>query len=630
MHLYFRQIFILFHRLLAVLIIYFLLRVIFLVFNYSFFSFNSIPQLAIVFLSGVRFDVSAIVISNSVFILFSILPFSFFYQNWYQIILKILLIVINGFFILMNCVDFAFFRFIQKRTTCDLFDLFGLGDDIPNTMPVLLRDYWYLLLIWLGLMWLLLFLYNRIRMENNIPFKPYSVKNIPKNLLLMLGAGAVLVLAARGTFGLKPLRTIAASAFTSPENAPLVLNTTFTLIKTLGKEPLEEIRYFENGNEKKYFSIVQHYKSDSPFRPLNVVVIIMESFSKEYIGALNDGAGYTPFLDSLISVSHACTNAYANSKKSIEGVPAVLSGLPALMSEPFITSLYNGNKINSLASALKKKGYGTGFFHGGNNGTMGLDVFAKAAGFDFYKGKNEYGNRDYDGSWGIYDHKFFEYFISEMNRMKQPFMTAFFSVTSHHPFRLPEEFEGKFQEGTMPIHKSIRYADYSLRQFFEKAAMQPWFDNTLFVITADHTGPSEHPRYQTKKGIYEIPILYYQHHSLIKVRDSGGTQQCDIMPSVLGLLHYEEPFVSFGSNIFDPSAPRFAINYLSDLYQHIAGERVIHFDGRKVTAVYDYRSDPLLRKNIFDPASDTLPEFWLMKSVIQQFNHSMLYNKLVP
>jgi phosphoglycerol transferase MdoB-like AlkP superfamily enzyme len=143
----------------------------------------------------------------------------------------------------------------------------------------------------------------------------------------------------------------------------------------------------------------------------------MESLSSEHIGAFNRQVegyqGYTPFLDSLIDHSIAF-NGFANAKQSIEGLPAIIASIPALMDRPFITSAFAGNSFDALAALLEKKGYETSFFHGGTNGTMDFDRFARASGFKRYYGRNEYDNdMDFDGRWGIFDEPFFQFFAKK-------------------------------------------------------------------------------------------------------------------------------------------------------------------------------------------------------------------------
>jgi len=199
----------------------------------------------------------------------------------------------------------------------------------------------------------------------------------------------------------------------------------------------------------------------------------MESLGSEYTALAKDKQSLTPFLDSLADKSTQFVNAYANGKTSIKGIPAIVAGIPTLFDGSFTYSAYNANSFESIGSLLKKKGYSTSFYHGGNNGTMGFDVFAKAAGFDRYYGRNEYPNPvDYDGHWGIFDESFFQFFKAQLDQEKKPFATCFFSLSSHHPYTLPEKHKGRFKGNSLAIGASIQYADYALVQFFETAKKQ--------------------------------------------------------------------------------------------------------------------------------------------------------------
>ena len=120
------------------------------------------------------------------------------------------------------------------------------------------------------------------------------------------------------------------------------------------------------------YETIKNTNHNEIFKHKNVVIIILESFSKEYVGYYNNGKGYTPFLDSLINYSLVMERAYANGIKSIEALPSIVSSIPTLMNNPFITSIYATNKYYSLPLLLKREGYSTSFFHGGNRGTMGF------------------------------------------------------------------------------------------------------------------------------------------------------------------------------------------------------------------------------------------------------------------
>lgn len=367
------------------------------------------------------------------------------------------------------------------------------------------------------------------------------------------------------------------------------------------------------------------------FKSKNVVLIILESFGKEYIGSLNSYEGYTPFLDSLIGKSMIFQNAFANGKRSIEGIPAIVAGIPALMTDPFITSAYSSNSISTLPSLLRLKEYNSTFFHGGTNGTMGFDNFSKLSGFDHYFGRTEYNNdADFDGSWGIYDEPFLQRSALEINKMMQPFLATVFTLSSHHPYKIPERYVNQFARGTLPIHQSIRYADYSLKRFFETASKMPWYLNTLFVITADHTALSGSSFYQNSVGQLAIPILYFcPSDSALKGKSLVTTQHIDIFPSVLDYLGYDQKFFAFGKSVFAELSESMAVSYSNETYQLIQDNNVLILRNNEKNSFYNFAQDSLMKHELF--GSDTVKEKMMekkLKSFIQNFNHALIHNEM--
>ncbi|MFC2110996.1 LTA synthase family protein [Bacteroidota bacterium] len=624
-------------RLLIILLIFTLARVIFYLFNLSYFSGIGIHEFLVILFYGIRFDISAILMLNAIYILLLTIPFKFRYIKGYRKLTNWIFYITNSIGFAANCVDFMYFRFTLKRTTFDIFHLIGYGDDMQILLPQFIKDFWYVPLIWFSLIFVMVFLSKRVKFK-----KSQATKNIQYYLgqsLYSLIFIFISFIGIRGGFQLRPLNIINAAEYTKAQNIPLVLNTPFTIIKTVNKQALESVNYFKSEDElNNVFSPIHEIINDSSvkFNNLNVVIIIMESFSKEHIGSLNEGLekgtyqGFTPFLDSLITVSKVYPNAFANGKKSIEAIPAIVAGFPTLMDNPFISSIYSGNKIQSLAALLKEKGYSTSFYHGGTNGTMGFESFALMSGFDKYIGRHEYNNeKHYDGKWGIYDKEFFQFYANELNGNKEPFMSAFFSLSSHHPYIVPEKYLNKLPKGKLQIQQSIAYADYSLSKFFETAAKMSWFDNTLFVITADHTSDTYYPYYQNRLGMYSVPLLYYRPNSNFSGIENKITQQIDIMPSILDYLNYDKDFFAFGESSFDSLSSNFSISYLNNSYQLVMDDYLIQYTGNDIREVYNIRNDSLLENNIANINNEKqkeLSEF--LKAIIQQYNNRMNKNKL--
>lgn len=621
-------------RFIILLITFTLSRILFLLSNLRFFSDLTFFDYIKIFGGGIRFDISAILMVNSFFIILLLIPIKISLHSVLRKILLIFFYSINSIALLFNFIDIVYFRFTFKRTTSDIFNYVSVGGDFDKLLPQFLKDFWFIPILWLLTVWLFVYLNNKINCNYiNIKSKKLLFYRTGIYLIILFST----VIGIRGGFQLRPLDIINAGKYTSSKNIPLVLNTPFTIIKTFGLPVLEKKKYFDNDNQlNNIFSPI--HLSDSvnkkTFNKCNVVIIILESFSQEHIGALNNikaYSGFTPFFDSLIKKSYV-TYGFANGKRSIEGIPAILSSIPTLMNEAYITSMYAGNKTNSLASILKSEGYNTSFYHGGTNGTMGFDAFAKISGFDTYCGRKQYNNEtDYDGKWGIFDEPYLQYFAKELDKTKQPFFSTLFTLSSHHPYTVPDKYKGKFSKGKLEIQESIMYADFSLKKFFETASKMPWFNSTLFVITADHSSEAFYEYYQNSIGMYAIPIIYYMPaNDTLKYFPKKTSQQIDIMPSVLGFLNYNKNFFSFGNNIFDLKSQNYAISYLNGEYQLIKEDFALKFDGKNSTFLYNIKNDSLLKNNLISrdiKQKDEMETF--LKAILQQYNNSLINNKMI-
>lgn len=621
----------LFLRIILLIFVFSFTRLIFHVFNASYFSVDSLFDALSIYFGGLKYDMVIIAIFNALFIFAHAIPGRFKQFDLTQNILKVYFILVNGILLSLNFIDTKYFDFTNKRSTIDLFQLMKTSEDVWELIPLFIKDYWYLILLWILLFLGLWFIYPQFKRNEN------RLENDKKNKFNLLAQAGIFILVmgltflgARGSIKLKPLRTINASEYTSSQNIPLVLNTPFTVLKSINKKELKQVNYFPGENVSKLFNPVQVFAPDSSFVHKNIVIIIMESFASEYIGAFNNGKGYTPYLDSLIQKSTVFPNAFANGKKSIEAVPSILLGIPSLMDNPYLTSSYATNKIESIATILSEKGYNSSFFHGGKNGTMGFDKFLNFAGFDAYYGMDEFpGENAFDGGWGIYDEPFFHFFADELDQINTPFVSCFFSLSSHHPYHIPDEYANTFSKGSLNIHESIGYADYALHSFFTYAQQYKWYENTLFIITADHTAQLETKKYNNSVGNYRIPIILYdptdEHHTV----DSTIVQQIDILPTILDYLNYDGKVILFGESVWNKNNP-FTINFKNGIYQLIDEEYLLQFNGKDCIGMYAYPGDYALKNNLLHTGikKQKILEKKL-KVFIQVFNNRVIHNNLV-
>ena len=623
------------YRFIVVMFMYSGGRIIFYLFNSSMFPNVDFQSFVRIMRGGVMFDVSAVLYLNAIYFLLYLVPLHFKFEDWYQKMLKWVFMISNGGALAFNYIDIIYYRFILKRTTASMFDVVSYDIENYRLIARFFYDFWYIAFIWIITLLLLSNLYSLLKPRPT--FSPKSWKYGLVSLLAIFVFACSSVIGMRGGYmpSTRPINMNNAGKYVnSPQEMSLVLNTPFCIIRTWGKKAFEVKKYFTSEDElnRIYTPLRVPIKGDSMKRD-NIVVIILESFSREFIGSLNKQLdngqykGYTPFLDSLISNSLVFPNAFANGRKSIDAIPSITASIPALVL-PYVISERSGNRINSLASILSAEGYETSFFHGAPNGSMGFDAFTKIAGFHNYVGKNEYANDDgFDGVWGIWDEPFFQFFANEMNKMKEPFLTTIFSVSSHHPFKVPEQYKSRFPESHIPLQKCIRYTDFALKEFFEKASKMPWFKNTLFVITSDHCSESDFKEYKTAVNYFAAPLIFFKGDGSLKGKDESLAQQIDIMPSILGYLNYSKPYVAFGNNLFDPSSQRFVINYLEDTYQFLIADHALYFTDNKLTGIFNRKEDPYLLNNL-KSSTDFEAEQKLFMAIMQQFNNRMAQDRL--
>lgn len=624
----------------VVLLLMMISRLIFYALNINLFPNTTAAGLLRLCYGGLRFDLSTAIYLNLPYFLLMLLPFGFRHGEKYQLVAKIIYLIVNSLILIANCIDTIYFRFTLRRTTATVFREFENEGNMLGLALQFLVDYWYMALIWIALVVLLVLLYRRPQRATLYADMPFRLIYFGHGLVLLLLSATLMVIGARGGFrhGNRPIDMSNANAYIrEPIEATIVLNTPFSVLRSAGFSSLPEVHYFATEAElAQHFNPVQQVgDSTRSMRRLNVVVLIVESFSREFISAYNrppfspNYRGYTPFVDSLVDNSLCFRYAYSNGRKSIDAMPSILASIPR-MGEPYILSEYSSNRINSLASELRSQGYSTAFFHGAPNGSMGFDAFANIAGFEHYYGMTEYGNNaHYDGWWAIWDEEFLQYFANKLAQMPQPFCAALFTASSHHPFRVPERYRDTFPEGPQPLHRPIGYTDHALRRFFATASQQPWFDSTLFVLTADHTNQIQYPEYATMAGYYAVPIVFHRPNGELRGMRNELAQQIDIMPSVLGYLNCPKPFVAFGRNLFDGQTQPWVLNYNNGAYQFFADTLLAISDGERLTALYRYQTDVMLRENLLgqhpQQEADMLRQ---TQAIIQQYNNRMRSNTL--
>lgn len=461
----------------------------------------------------------------------------------------------------LNGIDTAYSRISGRRSGAEIFDLIN---DPGNSLGQYINDYWP----GAALLVLVLFFIYRYTPTQGLPiFKEFRVQWKKAIFSLVLFAG-IWLFSARGGFHLKPLCTLHAGLYVRPELTLLTVSTPLNIISMPGGEEVPETQLMDLATATAIVNPVYVSDDNRTTPPQNVVLIIVESLGRDYTGFLNNKP-YTPFLDSF---SRRCLNfryCYANGTRSMEMVPSIFCGMPGMIETHYLNSGYAGNTIQNAFDVFHQAGYTTSFFHGAANGTMFFQGFLQQTGKVRYFGRDEYPKqdfqRDFDGNWGIFDEPYLQYFLKCCDTMRKPFFSAVFTLSSHHPYKVPVHLNQQFKEGKLPIHKSIRYADYALMKFFESAKRYRWFDNTLFVITGDHTSYGEDDYFYSPSGHFEIPLLFYSKRIQPRVIDKT-VSQCDIIPAIMNLGNIKGSFYGFGKNPFDSTYAGYSFHKEKNLY----------------------------------------------------------------
>lgn len=612
----------------------------FLYYNLDVIEIDSFSQGLYLCYLGLRFDTTSIFYLSSVFVLLSILPGTFVLQKRYQKTVKAFYFFGLTIGMVLNFVDIAYYRFNLMRMNASLFESIENESNKATLFFHFFSTYFYLVVLFA----LLLFTWNifydkrslkRIEIRRK---KTYYVESVVFFMLVFITAiggirGGDLLNAKR------PIATIhTMEKISNPQHADILLNTSFSIFRTLGKTHIQPKSKYKPEQVKATTSSIKQYSnaSQDSLQP-NIVLFILESFGKEYWGAFNEETAipnyvsYTPFLDSLSGHSLRFTNFFANGRKSNHAMPSILAGIPTFKTA-YTSSPYVLQPLESTLSILNEKNYDTSFFHGAPNGSMGLLGFSSVLGYDHYYGKDEYQNEDdFDGYWGIWDEPFLGYVKTVLDKKEAPFFSTIFTVTSHEPYIIPEKYKDKFPKGNIPMHQCVGYTDYALQMFFRQAKKEDWFDNTIFLFTADHSNQSDYAEYEKPINRFANSFMIYAPNGNFQGVNEQLSQHIDIYPTIVDLIGYEKPFRSWGQSLISPAVQKpYVVDFFGNNYFIMDDQYIVISDGENVLGMYK-EDDRGLKNNLKEqnlPAMQLLSE--KLHMFIQDYMNSITSGRLSP
>ena len=630
-----------FKRLGLIYIALFICRVVFYAYNYSIIGTIEPWEIWQLMKGAIQFDTVSIIYSFGPLILLSTLPTKLRERRWWQMTIKIYTVVVSAIILVGNLADVIYFRYTQSRFTAG--DLFFA--DNSNTALLFVQfavENWYLFVLWVALVAMIWYGWNLCKYPKS------RIRNIwvytalhTISMALVLTATIWAVRGGSLSRYTRPITLSNALSYTnSSAKATLILSNPFALLRSLGNNEFVDTQYFNESELDTIFTPIhtvdsakidrEHFGS---MKGRNVFIFILESFSAELSAYLNpdiypNGGGYTPFLDSIMKSGLTMRQGYANGTKSIEGLPSILSSIPSFKT-PFILMPASLGEGKQLPKHLSDIGYETAFFCGSPRGSMGFEAYAKSAGIENLYSMQEYNQTReyaYDGYWGLWDEEFFDYTGEVLSGMKQPFMSALFSISSHHPFNVPDRYKSVLPKGEARIHQPAAYTDMSIQKFFEKYSSEEWFQNTLFVFVADHVSSEVYlEKGKTPRGKQHIVTTFYTPDSTLIGDYNSVFQQLDIMPTVLGLLGNEEPYYSFGRDIFnEPDRKPMVLNYRGTFIASSDSLSVMYNDQtNKLIEAYEM-SDTMMTRDVLSTTNGEIADNEkLLKAVIQQYYNSL-------
>lgn len=503
------------------------------------------------------------------------------------------------------------------------------------------------LLVWALLLGLFvgacLWLYRRLL----LPASP--VQGAPAVIARTMGVTlmlALMIFASRGGFAHEPLRWGDAFFSEEPFANDLALNGVFTLGRSLLEKASGRDKVWtgtlaaeEAGRLTRQMLLLPNEKDLSsadhpllrqadhpdaavpllrrdPLRPMNVVVILMESFAGRHTGALGAPGGITPEFDALSREGILFERAFANGTHTHQGVFASLASFPNLPGYEYLMKTMEAKQeFSGLPEILDRLGYQSIFLYNGLFSWDNKEGFFRQHGMDRFVGREDYVNPTFvDPVWGVSDYDVFMRANEEFKVMdgKGPFFGAILTLSNHSPFNLPDPLPFPrivTGDGLEPRLNSMRYADWALGEFFRQARTEEWFRNTLFVLTGDHGFGTQPSITEMRLDRQHVPLLFYSPalDPAAIGRRSTVASQVDIAASVLGLLELKVPHQSWGRNLFAPdfADEGFALVKPSggeELVALIAGDYVLVRESKGDTLLYrcDFGFPPraeLLQKN---------------------------------
>lgn len=542
------------------------------------FSALTFQETLLSFLMGIRVDLICISTFNGIFIILMFLPFPFTrsknYQKfigygWYSVLLIMIYTII---------VDMVYFQFVHRHLSNEIL---VIGNDV-HIIVDMMKEYFYLLILFIFYAIALFMIFKKII---NLPLTYQSSSKARESIVLVLVCIFV-IFSIRGKIFEKPFNMPDAFVVNKIASGNLALNGFYTLYRTITAknkiptfyEPKEAIDTTKKILSSEHFRFIDenyplmrsNIKENIAPKTPNIVIVLLESWSAEFIDSFtHNNLGLTPHFDEIANKGLIFENFYSNGQRSIEAITTLLTGIPVLKGFNYIGDGLELSNLSYLGILAKENGYNTLAMQSSNRSSYRVDSVTKMAGFDAYYGAEDMpdsGKENKKSRFGTWDGNMFRFLHQKLTQQQEPFLAFTFTATTHSPFVTPGIQWERFPHNTTTnfgFFNTLIYADEQLGEFMQACEKEPWFANTIFIFTADHTkGATKEANALSAKHPFEnmhIPLVIYAPHFFKPQRIQTIGSHASIIPTLVDLLKWHGNFTALANSLFDPSSEEFAI-----------------------------------------------------------------------
>lgn len=565
----------------------------------TYFSDLTTNELLLSFFMGLRIDFAILSLFTSILWLLLLLPIKLTLNKNYRISLGIIFSIIVATIVFFNIADVYYFGYVHRHIVNEMA---LLSNDLTSFVEMAINLYLTPLLVGIVIFLTIVYIFYKIfsspLQEQKLESKQWSA------ILLVI---IIAFLGIRGKVSGKSFSIADAFAIKKLSSGNLALSGTYTVYRSAKQKnvnhykipPAQAIQTLKDTIKSDKFRFAnENYplmrKMITPTQKnYNVVIVMIESLSAKYLDALShNDFKVTPTLDKLSQEGQLYTNFYANGQRSQDGITTIYTGITQPVGFEAIGSGLELYGLSYLGSIAKANGYTTLAMQSSKRRSFRVDVVSRLAGFNEYYGAEDIpktGDEKGKPQFGTWDGDSLRFLSQKLNHIQEPFLTFFFTSATHAPYFLPNKRYALYQHNNKSeagYLNTLYYVDTQIKEFMQRAKQQTWFDNTVFIFTADHVASSGDAKdaKQIKKSNallpnFHIPLIIYAPKILKPLQSNILSSHSDIIPSIIDMLGFDTEFTMIGQSLFDTSvSKRFAFVKAGNVIGLGTDDRVLFYN----------------------------------------------------